>query len=80
MSGSPDAGVVTFGEALAVLRTTEPGTLAHLSTLAVGTGGAEANVAIGLARLGVPVTWLGRVGADSLGRRVVRELRARAWS
>ena len=39
-------------------------------------GGAESNVAIGLARLGVSVTWLGRVGDDGLGRRVTRELRA----
>ena len=59
-----------------MLRTTELGSLAQLSQLAVGTGGAEGNVAIGLARLGVPVTWLGRVGDDGLGRRVTRELRA----
>ena len=68
--------VVTFGEALGVLRTDQLGSLAHLGTLTVGTGGAEANVAIGLARLETAVTWLGRVGDDSLGRRVARELRA----
>ena len=33
-------------------------------------------MAIGLARLETAVTWLGRVGDDSLGRRVARELRA----
>ena len=59
-----------------MLRTREIGSLAHLGDLVVGTGGAEGNVAIGLARLGTPVTWLGRVGDDGLGRRVVRELRA----
>lgn len=68
--------VVTFGEALGVLRTDQIGSLAHLGTLTVGTGGAEANVAIGLARLETAVTWLGRVGDDGLGRRVARELRA----
>jgi 2-dehydro-3-deoxygluconokinase len=68
--------VVTFGEALGVLRTDQVGSLAHLGTLTVGTGGAEGNVAIGLARLGTAVTWLGRVGDDALGRRVARELRA----
>jgi 2-dehydro-3-deoxygluconokinase len=68
--------VVTFGEALGVLRTDQLGSLAHLGTLTVGTGGAEGNVAIGLARLGAAVTWLGRVGYDALGRRVTRELRA----
>ncbi|CAN5122531.1 sugar kinase [soil metagenome] len=68
--------IVTFGEALGMLRAREVGSLAHLSELAIGTAGAEANVAIGVARLGGSATWLGRVGSDGLGRRVVRELRA----
>jgi 2-dehydro-3-deoxygluconokinase len=66
--------VLTLGEALGVLHTGEP--MAHASHLRIGTGGSEANVAIGLARLGTAVAWLGRVGDDGLGRRVVRELRA----
>ena len=70
------AGVLTVGEGLAVLRARDHGALATVSDLVVGTGGAEGNVAIGLARLGIPVTWLGRVGDDAFGRRVVRELRA----
>ncbi|GGI44042.1 2-dehydro-3-deoxygluconokinase [Agromyces flavus] len=69
-------GVLTIGEGLGVLRTRGFGSLAHEPDLVVGTGGAEGNVAIGLARLGTPVTWLGRVGDDGLGTRVVRELRA----
>lgn len=68
--------ILTFGESLAVLRATELGSLAQLGSLAVGTGGAEGNVAIGAARLGAPVAWYGRVGDDGLGRRVTRELRA----
>ena len=70
------AGVLTVGEGLAVLRARDHGSLATVSDLVIGTGGAEGNVAIGLARLGIPVTWLGRVGDDAFGRRVVRELRA----
>ncbi|BDZ54088.1 sugar kinase [Agromyces marinus] len=70
------AGVLTLGEGLGVLRTRGIGSLAHEPDLAVGTGGAEGNVAVGLARLGTPVTWLGRVGDDGLGTRVVRELLA----
>jgi 2-dehydro-3-deoxygluconokinase len=66
--------VLTLGEALGVLHTAEP--IAHAPHLRIGTGGSEANVAIGLARLGADVRWLGRVGDDGLGRRVVRELRA----
>ncbi|MCR2792386.1 sugar kinase [Microbacterium sp. zg.Y625] len=74
----PDAhtpAVVTFGETMALVRTTEIGSLKHASTLALGIGGAESNVAIGLRRLGAPVSWLGRVGDDPLGERVLREIR-----
>jgi 2-dehydro-3-deoxygluconokinase len=66
--------VLTLGEGLGVIRTSEG--LATAADLGVGVGGAELNVAIGLRRLGTEVTWLGRVGSDGLGRRVVRELRA----
>ncbi|WP_257793737.1 sugar kinase [Microbacterium sp. JZ31] len=66
--------VVTLGETMALMRTTEIGSLRHTSALALGIGGAESNVAIGLARLGVRTSWLGRVGDDSLGERVVREI------
>jgi 2-dehydro-3-deoxygluconokinase len=68
--------VLTVGEGLGVLRARDLGSLATVSEFTLSTGGAEGNVAIGLARLGVPVTWVGRVGDDDLGRRVVRELRA----
>ncbi|CAH0241191.1 2-dehydro-3-deoxygluconokinase [Microbacterium oxydans] len=70
------ASVVTFGETMALVRTTEIGSLRHAHGMALGIGGAETNVAIGLARLGVAVSWLGRVGDDSLGERVAREIRA----
>jgi 2-dehydro-3-deoxygluconokinase len=46
------------------------------SVLPVGIGGAESNVAIGLARLEVPVTWISRVGDDAFGSLVTREIRA----
>jgi 2-dehydro-3-deoxygluconokinase len=38
--------------------------------------GSETNVAVGLARLGHQVRWLGRVGADPSGQAVLRQLRA----
>ncbi|MGX9347273.1 sugar kinase [Microbacterium sp. KNMS] len=68
--------VVTLGETMALLRTRELGSLRHLSDLSCGIGGAESNVAIGLRRLGVDASWLGRVGDDAFGERVVREIRA----
>jgi len=69
------SGVFTFGETMALVRAdTGPWETAHAAT--IGIGGADSNVAIGLSRLGIRASWLGRVGDDALGRRVVRELRA----
>jgi 2-dehydro-3-deoxygluconokinase len=44
--------------------------------MAFGIGGSESNVAIGARRLGVPSTWIGRLGDDPPGRLIRRELRA----
>jgi 2-dehydro-3-deoxygluconokinase len=67
---------VTFGETMGLLSTATPASLAHISTLSLGVGGAESNVAIGLQRMGANAVWIGRVGPDSLGERVLREIRA----
>jgi 2-dehydro-3-deoxygluconokinase len=68
--------VWTMGEGLAALVSPGPGPAEHACTLNVGAGGAELNVAIGLARLGHPVTWVGVVGDDPWGKRICRDLRA----
>lgn len=68
--------VLTLGETMALMRTEGIGSLAHAHHLALGIGGAESNLAIGLARAGIDVTWVTRVGADALGERVLREVRA----
>lgn len=68
--------VLTFGETMALMRADRPGPLAHASNLSLSIGGSESNVAIGLQRLGVLVAWCGRVGDDSLGILVEREIRA----
>ncbi|WP_227488277.1 sugar kinase [Brachybacterium subflavum] len=68
--------VVTVGETMALLHSEGIGSLAHARGMTVGIGGAESNLAIGLRRLGVPVAWASRVGADELGTRVLRELLA----
>ncbi len=67
--------VVTLGETMALLHNDTPGPLAHAAELRLGIGGAESNVAIALQRLGTQASWIGRVGADSLGDRILRELR-----
>jgi 2-dehydro-3-deoxygluconokinase len=61
---------------MALMRADQIGPLAHVSTMGLGIGGSESNVAIGLRRLGVQSVWCGRVGADSHGQLVEREIRA----
>src|SRR5699024_1545448 len=73
-SGAPR--VVTLGETMALMHSPGVGSLAHVTTVEVGIGGAESNAAIGLRRLGIETAWISRVGDDELGRRVVREIRA----
>jgi 2-dehydro-3-deoxygluconokinase len=68
--------VVTVGETMALVRADEVGPLAQVSAARFGMGGAESNFAIALRRLGVTVAWIGRLGADSLGDRILRELAA----
>jgi 2-dehydro-3-deoxygluconokinase len=66
--------VVTFGESMAALRGEGPLRLG--GTMHLSVAGAESNVAIGLARLGHSVRWIGRVGYDELGQLVRRTLNA----
>ena len=68
--------VVTLGETMALMSSETDGPLQHTRSLALGIGGSESNVAIALTRLGTPVTWIGRVGEDSLGDLVLREIHA----
>ncbi|WP_136588131.1 MULTISPECIES: sugar kinase [Actinomycetes] len=70
------ASVLTFGETMGLIRGADLGGWETISNANVSIGGADSNVAIGLRRLGVQTTWIGRVGADALGRRIEREIRA----
>jgi 2-dehydro-3-deoxygluconokinase len=70
------SAVLTLGECMVLLTNPATGPLRHARTLDVSVGGSEANVAIGLARAGVPVSWVGRVGDDEFGQLVLRTLRA----
>jgi 2-dehydro-3-deoxygluconokinase len=68
------SAVVTVGETMVLLDAPASGRLG--TSLPVGMGGAESNVAIGLARLGVGSTWVSRVGDDAFGTFLTREIRA----
>jgi 2-dehydro-3-deoxygluconokinase len=67
--------VVTLGECMAAFVALERGPMAEAATWKRTVAGAEANVAVGLVRLGHEVAFVGRVGDDGLGRAIVRHLR-----
>ncbi|WAP51851.1 sugar kinase [Arthrobacter sp. ATA002] len=69
-------GLVTLGETLGLLVAEEVGSLSLIRNMKLSMGGAESNVAIGVARLGQAATWIGRLGMDPVGDLVERELRA----
>lgn len=68
--------VATYGEALTVLCAADLGPLAQVEHFTKRAAGAELNVAIGLARLGLHVGLLSRVGNDSFGRFLLDTLAA----
>jgi 2-dehydro-3-deoxygluconokinase len=69
------ADVVTLGEALVALVAAEGRPLSDPGSFTPFVAGAEANVAMGLARLGRTVAFIGRVGADGFGQMVRTSLR-----
>lgn len=66
--------LLAIGDPLVALVPEDPVALDETSHLVAHVGGAEVNTAIGVSRLGVAAAWLGRVGDDPLGRRVIRAL------
>lgn len=75
MSDRPAPGrLVTFGESMGLFTASSAGRFGLDRGFTLGIGGAESNVAIGAARLGVPVTWFGRLGNDATGDLIERLL------
>lgn len=70
-----DARVVCIGETMLMLAPPGHELLERAGCLEVSIGGSEANVAIGLERLGVHSAWIGKLPRSPLGRRVVQEVR-----
>ncbi|MHA7210429.1 sugar kinase [Arthrobacter sp. MDT1-65] len=70
----PEVDVLTFGETMGSIRTPRPLRLG--GGMSMSLGGAETNVAIGLARLGHLARWAGRLGDDGIGDYALRTLRA----
>lgn len=74
--GEARGGLVTLGETLGLLVADDVGPLSLARHMTLSMGGAESNVAIGVARLGLPATWIGRLGPDPVGDLVERNLLA----
>lgn len=72
-NGHPE--VVTFGETMALLRPFAGRGLETSALLDKSFGGAESNVAIGVARLGHRVGWFGQLGDDPFGRMIAKAIR-----
>ncbi|MFI7599334.1 sugar kinase [Actinoplanes sp. NPDC049681] len=70
------SGLLTFGETMGLVSADGIGPFEHARGFGFGIGGAESNVAIGVARLGLPARWIGRVGSDATGDLIARRLRA----
>ena len=76
-AAAPAPEAVCVGETMAVLVPEQPGPLEAAEFFSRTVGGAESNVACGLAALGVASGWISRVGADGFGRLVLAQLTAR---
>jgi 2-dehydro-3-deoxygluconokinase len=76
MEAAEPGRVITAGETMALVVPPSPGRLRHATSLSLSIGGAESNVAIGLARLGIPASWISVLGDDELGELVLHRLRA----
>lgn len=68
--------VITFGETMVCFAAHEVGPLEQAANFGKIVAGAESNVAVGLARLGLKVAWLSRLGDDSFGRYIAGTLAA----
>ena len=64
----PACDIVTLGETMVLLWPTGDATLEDAATYERSLGGAESNLAIALARLGLRPRWISRLGDDPFGR------------
>jgi 2-dehydro-3-deoxygluconokinase len=74
MTTAATARVLTVGETMALLDPTADGRIVSGMEFSLRIAGAESNFAIALQRLGVPVTWISRLGTDALGDVVYEAL------
>ncbi|WP_460068929.1 sugar kinase [Streptomyces sp. YKOK-I1] len=72
---APDVvDVVALGESMVTFLPSRPGRLADVPSFERAIGGAESNVACGLAAAGHAVRWVSRVGVDGFGDHLVETI------
>lgn len=69
--------LIAVGETMAMITPASAEPLATANELRLHVGGAESNVAMHAAALGIPCAWVSAVGDDALGERVRREVAER---
>ena len=66
--------VVTLGETMLRLSPVTVSTLEETQQFQVHVGGAESNVAVGMARMGLPAGWISKLVDNSIGRLIARRI------
>ena len=61
--------LITIGETMAAFTPDSVGALRYVQNFGIRTAGAESNVAVGLAKLGLEAAWVSRLGTDEFGCR-----------
>jgi 2-dehydro-3-deoxygluconokinase len=67
--------VVTIGESMVVFTAQTDGMMRYAQSFSKKIGGAESNVAVGLARLGHSCGWISKVGNDEFGQSIISFLK-----
>jgi 2-dehydro-3-deoxygluconokinase len=67
--------IITFGETMALMMPSGSKGIEQSKLFDGSFGGAESNLAIGLARLGIASGWFGHLGNDPLGRMILKGIR-----
>ncbi|MBD7911310.1 sugar kinase [Clostridium cibarium] len=68
--------VITVGDAMIAMCPKQKGPIIFCNTFERKLGGAELNVAIGCARLGLRSGWISRLGNDDFGKYILKAVRA----
>lgn len=68
--------LITIGETMAAFTPDSVGALRYVQNFGIRTAGAESNVAVGLAKLGLEAAWVSRLGTDEFGCFIRNQLRA----